>query len=53
MYTFVFFFPPGAFEYAKVKFSHSPTMDMTSEILALISDLMRVSTYIQLYSEVP
>ena len=32
----------GTFEYTKVKFSHSPMMDMTDEVLTLISDLMRV-----------
>lgn len=32
----------GVFEYAKAKFTHSPMMDMTSEVLTLISNLMRV-----------
>lgn len=31
----------GVFEYMKHYFSHSPTMDMTIEILSLLSDLMR------------
>lgn len=31
----------GMFEYTKVKFSHSPMVDMSSEMLSLISDLMR------------
>jgi len=32
----------GVFEYMKEKFSHSPMVDMTGELLALFSDLMRV-----------
>ena len=32
----------GCFEYMKDKFSHSPTLDMSEEMLALFSDLMRV-----------
>jgi len=31
----------GCFEYMKDKFSHSPTLDMSEEMLALFSDLMR------------
>ena len=32
----------GVFEFMKAKFSHSPTMDMSAEMLALFSDIMRV-----------
>ena len=32
----------GCFEYMKEKFAHSPTRDMSEEMLVLFSNLMRV-----------
>ena len=32
----------GALEYMKDRFSNSPTLDMSDELLAFLSDLMRV-----------
>ena len=33
----------GALEYMKDRFSNSPTLDMSDEMLAFLSDLLRVS----------
>lgn len=35
----------GVFEFMKAKFSHSPTMDMSAEMLALFSDIMRAQAH--------
>lgn len=39
----------GIFEYMKANFSYSPTMDMTPEVLAFFSDLVRVRDNVTLY----
>ena len=34
----------GALEYMKDRFSNSPTLDMSDELLSFLSDLLRVSS---------
>ena len=42
----VYFYFVGILEYMKEKFSHAPSMDMSKELLAMFSDLMRVCMYL-------